>query len=180
MHVLDKDFFEIISAESVSLIGGLLVGTILAVYTGELLLIPGMLILLPGFFEMRGNISGTISARISSGLFLGVIDPYKPNRRIIVENMLASFLLALFISLVLGLIGFVFIWIMTQTLFFRIIFIALLAGTIANAIEIPLTLYGTFFLYRRGHDPNNIMGPFVSVTGDAVSLAALLLAMVIV
>jgi len=180
MAFFDQDFFEILSAETVSMIGGLLVGTALAVYTNQFLLIPGMLVLLPGFFEMRGNISGSFAARLASGLYLGVIDPNKSRSRIIFENLVASFVLAIAVSLALGLIAFGFIWIIAQTLYYKIILLSLIAGILANAIEIPLTLYATFYLFRKGHDPNNIMGPFVSVTGDVISLSALLIAVVVV
>ncbi|MBS3061015.1 MAG: magnesium transporter [Candidatus Diapherotrites archaeon] len=180
MGFFDKDFFEILSAETVSLFGGLVVGTILLIYTGEFLLIPGMLILLPGFFELRGNISGSFAARLSSGLFLGVIDPYHPGKRIIGQNLLASFLLAIVVSLALGLIAFLFIYFAFSTVYPRILLISVIAGVIANAIEIPLTLYATFILFRKGHDPNNIMGPFVSVSGDVISLFALIIAVLVV
>ena len=62
----------------------------------------------------------------------------------------------------------------------RILLISVIAGVIANAIEIPLTLYATFILFRKGHDPNNIMGPFVSVSGDVISLFALIIAVLVV
>src|SRR3989338_5445908 len=77
MNVIDKSFKEIFSSQIVSLFGGLIAGIILAVYSDKIFLIPGMLILLPGFLEMRGNISGSFASRLSSGLFLRVIDPHK-------------------------------------------------------------------------------------------------------
>ncbi len=73
----NEKFKEILFSQIISIIGGLIAGTFLAVHTDQLLLVPGLFILLPGFLEMRGSISGTLSARLSSGLFLGVI---KPNR----------------------------------------------------------------------------------------------------
>ena len=72
MGLFDKDFKEILFSQSMAVIGGIIAGTLLALYTDKILLIPGMVILIPGFLEMRGNISGTLSARLSSGLFLGV------------------------------------------------------------------------------------------------------------
>ena len=61
----------------------------------------------------------------------------------------------------------------------KIIFLPLFAGIIANAIEIPLTFFVTIYLFKKGHDPNNIMGPFVTSTGDITSIISLLIAMVI-
>lgn len=180
MSVFDKSFKEIFLSQIVSIIGGLIAGTILALYTDKLLLIPGMLILLPGFLEMRGNISGSFASRLSSGLFLGVINPNKVKTKIIRGNLLSSFLLAIIISFTLGLIAFLFNLLVFKIAVSKIILLPLIAGVIANAIEIPLTLVVTFYLFKKGHDPNNIIGPFVTSTGDITSIASLLIALVII
>jgi len=180
MRFLDKDFEEILSSELISIMGGLTVGIILAVFTDKILLIPGMLILLPGFLEMRGNISGSFASRLSSGLFLGVIRPDKFKTRIIQGNLIASSLLVLFLSFVLGSMAFLFSFFVLHVFIFRIILLPIVAGIIANAIEIPLTLFFTLYFFRKGHDPNNIMGPFVTSTGDVTSIISLLIAMVII
>ncbi|MCX6818989.1 MAG: magnesium transporter [Candidatus Aenigmarchaeota archaeon] len=180
MNIFDKNFKEIFSSQIVSIIGGLIAGTVLALYMDKILLIPGMFILLPGFLEMRGNISGSFASRLSSGLFLGVIKPNREKTKIIRGNLFASFMLAIFVSLVLGLLAFLFNLIVFKTFMMEIILLPLIAGIIANAIEIPLTLFFTFYLFRKGHDPNNIMGPFVTSTGDITSIVSLLIALVII
>ena len=180
MPIFNSKFREIFSAQLVSIAGCLIAGTILAIYTDKILLIPGMLILLPGFLEMRGNISGTLASRITSGLFLKVIDQNKMNTRIIRENILASFFLAIFVSFVLGVIAFAFNYFMVGIFLPKIILIPIIAGIIANAIEIPLTIFSTFYFFRKGHDPDNIMGPFITSTGDVTSVLALLIALVLI
>ncbi len=179
MAVFDEKFKEIFSAQIVSLIGGLIAGTLLAIYTEKLLLIPGILILIPGFLEMRGNISGTLASRLSSGLFLRVINPKKIETRIVKGNLVASFFLAIIVSLALGTIAMLFNYLVLGVATPEIIVLALLAGVLANTIEIPLTLIVTFYLFRRGHDPNNIIGPFITATGDVVSIFSLLLVVMI-
>jgi mgtE-like transporter len=180
MKIFDKKFKEVFSSQFISIIGGLIAGTILAIYTDKILMIPGMLILLPGFLEMRGNISGSMAARLTSGLFLGVINPKNKKTKIIKGNVWASFILAFIVSLVLGVIAFLFSFAILGVYMPKIIFIPILAGLIANAIEIPLTLFFTFYLFKKGHDPDNIMGPFVTSTGDITSILSLLLVVVII
>jgi mgtE-like transporter len=180
MDIFDKGFREILSSEIISVLGGLVAGVFLAVFTNQLLVIPGILILLPGFLEMRGNISGSLASRLSSGLFLGVIKPDKIETNIIKGNLAATFFLAIVISIVLGFVAFLFSFFTMGVLVFRIILIPLVAGIIANGIEILLTLFFTFYLFRKGHDPNNIMGPFITTTGDITSIVSLLVAMVVV
>ncbi|MEM7819821.1 MAG: magnesium transporter [Candidatus Aenigmatarchaeota archaeon] len=177
---LDKDFSEIFSSQIISIFGGLIAGTLLVVYINKILLIPGMLILLPGFLEMRGNISGSFASRLSSGLFLRVINPKKIKTKIIRGNLFASFFLAIFISFVLGLIAFLFSYFIFGIFSFKIIFIPVFAGIIANSIEIPITLFTTLYLFNRGHDPNNIIGPFITSTGDITSIVSLLMVVVLI
>jgi mgtE-like transporter len=63
---------------------------------------------------------------------------------------------------------------------YRIIGIALIAGLLSNLIEIPLTVLTTFWLFRHGHDPNNIMGPYVTTTGDISSIISIFVAVLII
>jgi mgtE-like transporter len=178
--VFDKDFKEILSSQLVSITGGIIAGVVLAAYTDKLLLIPGMLLALPAFLDMRGNISGSLSSRLSSGLFLGVINPKKWDSKIIHGNFHACFLLAVIISLFLGLLAFLFDYFVLKVFYPNIIMIFLLAGMIANMIEIPLTIFLTFYVFKKGHDPNNVLGPFVTSSGDVTSVLALLIALVII
>ncbi len=179
MRLFDKEFSELFTSQIISIIGGLIAGTVLLIYTDKLLLIPGMLILLPGFLEMRGNISGTFASRLSSGLFLGVIKPKLRETHLIKGNLVASFFLAVITSLALGLIAYGFNYFVLGISTPNIILLPVIAGIIANAIEIPLTLFTTFYLFKKGHDPNNFMGPFITSTGDITSIVALLIALVI-
>jgi len=180
MAVFDRNFEEIISSQMVCTLVGLFSGTMLAIYLQKTLLVPGMLILLPGFLEMRGNISGSFASRLSSGLFLGVIRPDRYRTKIIKGNLTASFLLAIFISLMLGVMAFLFSLFVFGIFAPHIILIPVAAGIIANVIEIPLTLFTTFYLFRKGHDPNNIMGSLVTSTGDITSILSLLFVMVMI
>jgi len=143
-------------------------------------LIPGMLIILPGFLEMRGNLSGSLASRISSGLFLKVINPNRIKTKLIKGNVIASFLLVISICASLGFIAFLFDYFVFKAFMPKIILLPLVAGLIANIIEIPLTLFATFYIFKKGHDPNNIMGPFITSTGDITSVLSLLIAVIII
>jgi mgtE-like transporter len=180
IELFDHNFKEILLSQIVSVIGGLIAGVILAAYTDKLLLLPGMLIIFPGFLEMRGNISGSFASRLSSGLFLKVIDPNKTKTHLIKQNLLASFFLAIVVALALGILGLLFSWLILDSFSYQLLFIPVIAAVIANAIEIPLTMWMTFYWFKKKHDPNNIMGPFVTSSGDVISVIALLVAMVIV
>ncbi|MFH0837412.1 MAG: magnesium transporter [Candidatus Aenigmatarchaeota archaeon] len=180
MEVFDKCFKEMFSSQLVSIIGGLIAGVLLAVYIDKLFLIPGMLILIPGFLETRGNVSGSMAARLTSGMYLGVVKVKKIRSKFVRGNVLASFVLAMAVSLVLGIVAFVFSFIALGIFVPKIIIIPVLAAILANIIEVPLTVFFTFYLFRKGHDPNNIMGPFVTSTGDITSIVSLLLVVLLI
>jgi cation transporter-like permease len=38
---------------------------------------------------------------------------------------------------------------------------------------------GVFWLFKRGHDPNNVIGPLVTTMGDVVSIVALAVALAV-
>lgn len=180
MNIFDKNFKEILSTQIVSIAGGLIAGTILAAYTKQIFLIPGIFVILPGLLEMRNNLSGSFAARLSSGLFLGVVNPNKLNTKATRGNFMASFLLALVTSIALGLIAFLVNIIFFHTNTPIIILIPIITGLIANAIEIPMTLVLTFYFFKKGHDPNNIMGPFITSIGDIISIVSLLITLIII
>jgi mgtE-like transporter len=143
-------------------------------------MIPALLILFPGFMEMRGNISGTLSARLSAGLHVGAFKKEYDKNKIVKGNAVASMVLVILLSLVLGLVAYY-----VSTEFFgitnaNIIIVALVAGILSNVIEVPLTIFITFWLFRHGHDPNNIMGPYVTTAGDIISVVSLLIAISLV
>ncbi len=180
MGIFDSNFREILASQVFSIFGGLIAGTILAIYTGKLFLLPGMLIIFPAFLDMRGNISGTLASRLSSGLFLGVIKADRINAKIVKSNALASFLLAIIVSLFLGVAALTVNFALLHEFTPKIILIPVIAGIIASAIEIPITMIMTFKLFGKGHDPDNIMGPIVTSTGDITSILALLIAVAII
>jgi mgtE-like transporter len=175
---MGRDFNEILVAEIISMTGGLLAGVLLASLTKQFYLIPGLFILIPGFLEMHGALSGSLSSRLSSGLFLSVIKP-KFRDRLVKSNFIATTLLVVLSSVILGIFAY-----LGSSWFFgignvKIIFISAIAGIVSVAMT-PLTIYTTMWLFRKGHDPNNIMGPYITTVGDVVSVAAFMLAILVV
>ncbi|MBI2084441.1 MAG: magnesium transporter [Candidatus Aenigmarchaeota archaeon] len=180
MGFFTKDFKEIFYTQIISVTGGLLAGTLLAVYLNKIYLIPGFFILFPGLMDMRGSISGSLAARLSAGLHLGAIKPAKMVSEITIGNFKAALLLTVIVSLLLGTVAYIVNLIIFSIDYPRIILISVFAALMANLVEVPMTILITFWLFRKGHDPNNIMGPYVSTSGDIVTVVSLLIAIVVV
>ncbi|MBI2542577.1 MAG: magnesium transporter [Candidatus Aenigmarchaeota archaeon] len=180
MQIFAKDFKEIFSTQLISITGGLIAGYFLAVALDKIYLIPGFFILLPGLLDMRGNVSGSLAARLSAGLHLGVIKSRKPINRITVENIKVAILLTLITSLLLGSVAYLANYVFSGVDYPKIILISIFAAVLSNIIEIPMTVFLTFWLFKRGFDPNNIMGPYVTTSGDIVTILSLLAAVAVI
>ena len=173
-----KDFLEILSSQLVALTGGIMAGTLLAIFTNKLFLLPGFFILLPGFLELKGAIAGSMAARLGTELHTRKIK-VSGKSKLISENEEASFILILFISLILG----AFTYLLTYYLFGhnnpKIILIPLIASIISSILLFPLTVKLTLWLYKNHKDPDNVMGPYVTSIGDIESIIALLITIAI-
>ncbi len=174
-----REFDEILFIEFISVTGGVLAGALLAQFLDKIALIPGLLILLPGFLAMRGNISGSLAGRLSVALHLGLLNKGK-HPGILHSNTVAAFTLGVFTSLILGLVAYAGTWLFFHANSPQIILIALIAGIVSNIILIPLTTRATIWLFRHGHEPDNIMGPYITTLGDVVSILSLIIAILVV
>ena len=169
-----KSFEEIIFSQTFSIIGGLTAGTLLAIYTDKILLIPGLFILLPGFLEMGNAISGSLSSRISSKLHLNALTP-----SILIKNIAASFILKVLSSVFLGFIAYILSKFFFNIDNFQLILIPILAAVISGAILLPLNSKITLWLYHHHDDPDNLIGASSTTLGDIVNIGAILLAIMI-
>lgn len=177
---LHRELSDIFKGEFYSLTLGIVAGVFLVAALDKILLIPGILVLLPGFMEMRGSISGAMSARLSSGLILGKIKPIWRKNSIIKNNIIASFGLALIDSAILGIVAWAITWLIFGVSSTTVIVIALAAGIISNAIQVPFAIYLTFWFFKRGHDPNDVMGPWITTIGDIISTMTLFILVIFV
>jgi cation transporter-like permease len=162
---------EIIFSQTFSILGGLTAGSILAVYTNQILLIPGLFILLPGFLEMGNAISGSLSSRISSKLY-----QRKFTKSNLTKNIIASFLLLILSSITLGAITYIiskFVFNLNNT---DIILIPVIAAIISGIILLPLNSKIVLWLYHHHKDPDNLIGASSTTLGDIINISAILIA----
>jgi len=175
-----KDFKEIFIAELISITGGLIAGATIAFYVDELLIIPGLFILIPGFLEMRNALAGSLTGRLGTALHLGSTEPKVKGNKFAMQNITASFVLSIVVALVLATVAYIATYIFFKESSLDLFVIALLAALISNFIENAISLYTTFWLFRKGYDPDNIMGPYITTTGDIISTLSLVVSVAVV
>ena len=136
-------------------------------------MIAGLFILLPGLLELHGNIYGSLSARLGNLLLLNKLKDKKDLKQFLKHNIPAVLFLVFFVSLVLGLFSYVFVYFIFDTGNQAIILISVLSSLLSSIFEIPLTIGTTLWVYRKGLDPEDIMGPYVTTLGDIISIISI-------
>src|SRR3989338_5180396 len=88
-----------------SIITDVLAGLFLGKLEETLLLLPGLIVLIPGAMSMRGNIFGALGSRLSSALHMKRIDDFDLKSKYIRNNIYSSITLTIFTSIALGFIA---------------------------------------------------------------------------
>jgi len=182
-EVAVEAYREGLPALGASVVGGLVAGLVLGGMRGEFRAVPGLLVLVPALLATRGNVYGSLGARIATALHQGLIDPYvrtgddRLQRAVaaaIANGLLASTFAAAVAFLVLRSLGF------EHAPLAVLVGIALLAGLLSG-VALSLTVVGVVFAgYRRGYNPDTLVGPIVTTAGDVFGVAFLLLAVRVV
>jgi mgtE-like transporter len=155
-------------------------GTVIESRLERFLDVPAVLVLIPAFVAMSGALGGMLSARLSSKLHVGLLEPRTLPGKLAGLDVSVTFLLAILAFVGVGGIG----W-----------FAALLAGGVAPPpayVLIAVALVGgflaTFVLafvaygaavatFRFGLDPDNHGIPIVTATMDLAGVLCLVFAM---
>ena len=132
---------------------------------------PTLLTLLPLFSGESGSLISILSARLSSGLHYGIIEPFKKPSKNTVDNFLVCCLLAVVIFPIIGFMAENSTYIMggTGIGFIRIILISTISGIILLSIMILIVYYISITSYTKGIDPDNIVIPISTSITDAIS-----------
>lgn len=172
---------EALPALSASLVGGLVAGVVLGGMRADLAAVPGLLVLVPALLATRGNVYSSLGARIATALHQGMVAP----RLDAVDDRLARACAA---ALANGLLASAFAATVTFAALsvlpgFRgsaplagLVAVALLAGALSGVTLTVVIVTAVFAGYRRGYDPDTLVGPLVTTTGDVFGLAFLLVA----
>ncbi|MEM2329070.1 MAG: magnesium transporter, partial [Nitrososphaerota archaeon] len=48
------------------------------------------------------------------------------------------------------------------------------AGFLSNVIMITVTFFSDIWLYKRGIDPDNVIGPYITTIGDTIGLLTII------
>jgi mgtE-like transporter len=181
-EVAGEAYREGLPALAASVVGGLLAGVVTAGMRGDFAAVDGLLVLLPALLATRGNVYGSLGGRIATGLHQGLVEP-----RIGADSRLRSAVAA---ALVNGLLASVFAAVVTALVLSgmgrpvaplgTLVAIAFLAGLFSGVVLSVAVVVVVFAGYRRGYNPDTLVGPVVTTAGDVFGVAFLLLSVRVV
>lgn len=168
----------------VSLVAGLFAGTVLGSQTMRegIESVPGILVLLPAFLATRGGVYGSLGARLSSALHQGVVEPrFDAGDRRLRNAVVASFVNGMVVSVFIAVIAFAVLLVMGQSgSLLQLVGVMVVAGLLSAILMLSVLISVLFAGYRRGLDPDNLIGPVVTTLGDVFGVVFLLVAVYLV
>jgi mgtE-like transporter len=142
--------------------------------------LPALLVLVPPFLEDSGALGGILSARLSSRLHLGTLDPRGFRVRHIADEILLTFMFAVVVFTLVGvsadIVSVVFGLDSPGSL--RMIAISLLAGFFATCSAVVIAVVSAIASFRLGLDPDNHGVPLVTSSLDLLGAGSLIIAIV--
>ncbi|MFC6905396.1 magnesium transporter [Halalkalicoccus tibetensis] len=167
----------------VSLVAGLFAGTILGSETmrAGIESVPGLLLLLPAFLATRGGVYGSLGARLSSGLHQGVIEPRFERDERLTNAVVASFVNGMAVSVFIAVVAYLVLLVSGgEGSLLQLVGVMVIAGFLSALLMLSVLVAVVFVGYRRGYDPDNIVGPLVTTLGDVFGVFFLLVGVVLV
>jgi len=178
-----RAYREALPTLSASAVGGLFAGVVLGGMKAELRAVPGLLVLVPALLATRGNVFGSLGARLASALHQGMIEPsFVPLDDRVPAVILASLADGILVSLFAATVAYAILPVLGFDVapLATLVSIAFLAAVFSGLALTVAVVAVVFVGYRRGYNPDALVGPLVTTIGDVFGIAFLLLAVRIV
>ena len=166
------------AANFISALTSLISGVVLALMDERLLETKGLFILIPVSIGMRGNIFGSLSARLGTAIHSGLFEVTRKKEGTLYQNAYSAMVLTFATSVIMGLLarGIAGLLGIETISALDFVAIAVLGGVISSAIVLAFTVFLSIASYRREWDLDSVGVVLVTVIGDVVTLPAIFLA----
>lgn len=146
--------------------------------SGDLIVseLPFIILTIPAFINMAGDLADVFTARITSCLFVGSISTRFRPRSLLTANYFGTLTVALLGFVFLGtMIAIVNQFILGHTLdYLRVVASIVLSGMATTVMMSLLGLGAAYVSFSRGLNPDNFTPPLTTTLGDAVGTLLLL------
>lgn len=178
-HTVRKILIESLPVLVVVLVFALAAGQFLDhTLDGLKLIFPLILLMIPAFIDITGDLAGVVGARVTSHLYTGELDEGFRPYRLLLANLVAillvsasayAFLGICVIGITIGLTP-VFGPIFPATGYSQLFLAILAAGVLATALTSLIGLFAARLVYRSGRDPDSIIPPLTTTVGDLLGV----------
>ncbi len=128
-----------------------------------------LLLLLPPFQETLGNIGSVLSARLSSHIYLGYIEPgIIPRGGQFMRDVTSTFVLTFIMATIVAALGFMY------TYSLEVVAMVFGAGIFAAILLILTSYYLTYLSIKLKMDPDNAVIPIITTLADIIGSGTLI------
>jgi mgtE-like transporter len=161
-------------------------GITLDIQLKGLIALPAILVAIPPFLGESNALGGILSARLSSMLHIGTINPQRVPDKLVASNFAVIYLFSICVFLLVGVLSyFVSILIGISDIqsgpsIFEMLYISLLGGLLCTTFLNFASYYIAIISFRFGLDPDNDTIPLITSLTDVVGVLCLLFAMFLI
>jgi mgtE-like transporter len=177
--VAAEAYREALPALTASIVGGLVAGVVLGGMRADLRDVHGLLVLIPALLATRGSVYGSLGARVSTALHQGLVEPQFTS---VDDRLLAASTAALgngvLASVFAAAAAYAILSFLAEPVssLWTLVGIAFVAGVLSGIALTIVVVSVVFVGYRRGRNPDTLVGPVVTTTGDVFGMLFLLIA----
>lgn len=160
---------------------GTIAGIALDMKLESLIALPALLVIIPPFMGQCNALGGILSARLSSMLHIGTVEPKPFPDKLVTANFAVIYIFSVFLFLFVGLLSYVasiLLGLPTPSVF-EMLSISLLAGILCTTFLNFASYYIAILSFRFGMDPDNDTIPLITSSTDVVAVLCLLFAIFI-
>lgn len=135
----------------------------------------GLLIILPGLLENRGNIASNLAQRLGTAVHLGAIGWDLGFNDELKVNFIATLLMSATLSLTLTGVAYLYVVLFNvpHISIFGFLFVTLTMSLGIGSILTIITIFVVLLSHRFGFDPDNVTIPIIATIGDILTVGAL-------
>jgi len=139
------------------------------------LIYPALLALIPQVVAQGGSIGGIVGSRVSTALYLGSAQPFKLGKEVR-KNFTAGMIMGLVVALLVGIASLIIIYITKANAppLTQIFLVAFLSLFILSTLMSVIAIFISFFSFKIGIDPSNVVIPVITSIGDVTGIIVLL------
>lgn len=137
--------------------------------------LPGLLAMVPAILAMRGNISTSMGSRLGTQTRFGLIPKDKLLSPIVVQNLIASLVLGIILSLLAAVLAhYVTLQLGLESAgVLPLATIAVVAGLLSGLLMGGVAIVTMRVAFRRGLDLDNVAGPILMTASDVFTILIL-------